>query len=93
MVVLLHSLHYTTMANRRKLKCMESGLISEMSQKRARHFRLKHCIPLQRCPNYMAVYPPSTGTQAPVIQVFSSEARNSATFARSCGWPIPLKGW
>jgi hypothetical protein len=41
---------------------------------------------------HMAVYPPSTGNPTPVIQLQSSEARNTAVRAISSGSPRPRKG-
>ena len=49
-------------------------------------------IPLRYFPLHMAVYPPSTGNPTPVIQLQSSEARNTAVRAISSGSPKPRKG-
>ena len=43
--------------------------------------------------SYLATYPPSTLTQAPVIQLASSLASTSAIFAISSGLPGPLNGY
>jgi hypothetical protein len=43
--------------------------------------------------NYRAVNPPSTETQAPVIQLASSLARTTAIFAISVVVPGPLNGY
>jgi len=37
-------------------------------------------------------WPPSTGTQAPVIQAARGEARNTTTSATSCGVPSRPQG-
>lgn len=49
-------------------------------------------VPLCYFPLHMAVYPPSTGNPTPVIQLQSSEARNTAVRAISSGSPRPRKG-
>jgi len=42
---------------------------------------------------HLQVYPPSTATMAPVIQLASSLARTTAILAMSMGFPGPLNGY